>query len=110
MDEIYLSRKASKVLKTLLNREGDKRGNKTIPEEEYRNFKDEIRELIEASLIKITWLPQIYETENRKYKIQITNDGKQYFNKKRYINCKFWIPLFIGWCLGMTPTIIKYLF
>jgi hypothetical protein len=96
MNEVYLSKQTVKVLKDLLKKENNEFGGKDIPENEYENIEEEIKELKDVSFVKITWLPQINEVEDRIYRIQITQDGKSYFKKQRENKFRFWFPTIIS--------------
>ena len=107
MSETYLSQKALDLLNNLLKRENNKFGSKNISEDEYKNIKEGIEELKEASLIKISWIPQPYQVENRIYRIKITNSGKNYFNKRRKNRLEYWTPHYISWVLSILAIIIS---
>ena len=44
MNEVYLSKQTVKVLKDLLKKENNEFGGKDIPENEYENIEEEIKE------------------------------------------------------------------
>lgn len=96
MSEVYLSKQTAKVLKGLLKKEDNEFNGKDILENEYKNIEKEIKELKDVSLVKITWFPQVNEIEDRIYRIQITQDGKNYFKKQRKNKFSFWFPTIIS--------------